>query len=413
MPRLRQPPVALSAVVLIAVACPSTVRSAAIAAAAGTLFEALPFVLACALLPRGRLVRAFDFLGCGCGTTAPGALALPAIGLCLVAFGPLVTTARALAAIVIAIAPRLRAAYTPLVANACENRATPPSDPLGQIARLAPQALAGALLAEGLRAAPIAAWPAPVTALVMVAGGLLLGVLLPCTTGAVAIAAGLRGVAPAATVALLLTAGIVRLRGPAGPRGEEPREVDRSGVSGASGRGAERWGFVLLAIASADIACRGPSGFVNPRFVVPLGLVAVAAVVLARYVPMRTTVRFPAAVPAFLILATIAGSPLPHREIDATTLDDPYVGESVRFVGSLAPRGGRAAAGSTLVRYTITCCRADAEAHAVRLNRPLAGAPGTWYDARGVLELEPDGAFALKVRGAERIPAPADPFAYR
>ena len=405
MPRLHQPPVVLSATVLIAVAFPPALRSAAIAAATGTLLEALPFVLASALLPRGRLLRAFDFLGCGCGTTSPGACSLPAIGLCWLAFGPFVALARAFAGVVLATGPIGRFIGSPSSAQGCAIQAPRP-DPLASLARLAPQALAGALLAEGLRSAHTFAWPEPLATMAAIGGGLLLGILMPCATGAVAIAASLRSIAPAATVALLVTAGIVRFP----PGGPGPTTLDSPDSRG--GRGAERLGFALLAGASAMIACRGPSGFVNPRFVIPLGLVALAGAALARYPQARSTARFPAAVPVLLLLATIAGSPLPERAIAATMLDDPYVGERVHFVGALATSGGTAPE-ATLVRYTITCCRADAQARAVRLNRPLAGAPGTWYDARGVLETGPDGAFELHVATIDRITPPADPFAYR
>lgn len=237
MPRPRKPPAKWIAVALICLAIPPALRATALAAAAGTLFEAAPFVLAAALLPRGRFARAFGMLGCGCGRIGPGALALPAFAICWLAFGPAVALFRAVAAYGI----RFATATSRETGASGELR-----DPLGELAWLAPQAFAGALLAESLRATlPLLAFPPLAMTIVSFAGGALLGILLPCATGAVAIAAGIRSVAPAACAGILVTAGIVTRRGTV-PGGE---------------RRSARLGLALLALAcaSSPIAARAAS----------------------------------------------------------------------------------------------------------------------------------------------------------
>jgi len=399
MPRHRQPLAPWIAVVVICALVPPAVRKAALAASAGTLFEAIPFVLAAALPPRGRVARAFGVLGCGCEPLGPGALSLPAAGLCWFAFGPAVALLRAAAAAVL----RLIARNGPHGRRERPDGAakggplTDAPDPLRELAGLAPQALAGALVAESLRAAlPPGVLPPVAAIFAGFVGGALLGWLTPCATGAVAIAAGLRSVAPAASVGILLTAGIVSRRY------RPPARALRSGRSG----------YALLALACALLAYRGPSGFINPRFVVPLGGAALVAALLAVRPRARTAARCSAAIPALLVAATVAGSPLPDRAPVQTTLDEPYAGEPLRFTGALA-RHDAGQRQATLVRYTITCCRADAEARAVRLDRPLRGAAGTWYEANGTLALDPGGAYVLHVASVRPLPPPADPFAYR
>ncbi len=410
MLRPRKPLAEWFAVAVFCCALPPAVRAAALAAAAGTLFEAAPFVLAAALVPRGRAARVLGFLSCGCGRRGPGALSLPALGLCWFAFGPTVALARAAAAFVLRFClqrrrrPHLERAADATHRTVPRQRPAPHSneaaDPLDELAGLAPQALAGALLAEVLRgwlgSTPLLGVVPPTTAaLVGGLGGALLGVLLPCTTGAVAVAAGLRSFAPAASAGLLATAGIVV------PRAPMPRTRLRSA----------RLGYALLAVACGIIACRGPSGFINPRFIVPLGGTALVAAAFALRPKVGTAAHFPAAIPALLAAATLAGSPLPNRPPTQTVLDAPYAGESLRFVGALAPVAKPQRA--TLVRYTITCCRADAEARAVRLDRSLAGTAGSWYEATGTLGLDAAGAYVMRVAAVRRIAPPADPFAYR
>lgn len=470
MPRPRKPFAAWIAVAIVCLAASPATRTAAIAAAAATLFEATPFVLAAALIPRGRLTPLLALLGCGCGRSGPGALGLPAFGICWLAFGPAVAIARAAAAVALRFAPRAfgrmgwmrvglawgraigggggrnpgvgAAARHPGATGpfrgiaarggngaSCTNpgpeREVDDPDPLAELARLAPVALAGALLAEGSRAlfrtgvdsvampplgsgslTPLgSALAAPATLLVELALGALLGLLLPCATGAVALAASQSSAAPAFAAGLLATAGVFGLPAPR-------KRIAPTSDLGSHARAA-RLGMLLLGIACGALAVRGPSGFVNPRFVVPLGAAGLAALILAlRTRAPVTRARHAAAIPALLAAALAIGSPVPERAVARTTLDDPYPGEALHFIGALA--GSGAGEPATLVRYTITCCRADAEARAVRLDRPLRGqTSGAWFAVDGRLALDSTGAFVLHVAKLTAIPPPADPFAYR
>jgi uncharacterized membrane protein YcgQ (UPF0703/DUF1980 family) len=78
------------------------------------------------------------------------------------------------------------------------------------------------------------------------------------------------------------------------------------------------------------------------------------------------------------------------------------------FTGVLT-RDGPAAA---LVRYAITCCRADAAPVVVRLAHPPRFAPGTWLRANGTIETRA-GEPRLDVAHVTAIAPPTDPFIYR
>lgn len=382
---------------LVCLALPPATRATAFAATAGILFEAAPFVLAAALVPPGRAARALALLGCGCGRRGPGALGFPAFGICLLAFGPLVAFARAVAALALALGRRSRGHALQLEG----------ADPLHELARIAPSAFAGALLAEALRGGVVlGAGPPAVRLALEVVAGAALGIVLPCATGAVAIAAGLRAAAPGVALGLLVTAGIVAIA--------TPRPVGVAMPTAAPAGGSARVGLAVLALACATLALHGPSGFVNPRFLVPLGAAAAGAALLAARPHLAPTrARAPWAVPALLILALAFGSPVPDRPTLQTILDEPVAGEAVRFVGALAAPEARRTAPSSLVRYVITCCRADAQARSVRLDRTLPGPPGTWYTVDGRLALDRTGAFVLRVGTQRPIQPPRDPFEYR
>lgn len=85
-----------------------------------------------------------------------------------------------------------------------------------------------------------------------------------------------------------------------------------------------------------------------------------------------------------------------------------FPGERLSFTGVLM-RDGR---GAVLVRYAITCCRADAAPVAVRLARVPAFSPGTWLHADGRIVTQA-GEPALAAREFAAIAPPADPFVYR
>jgi uncharacterized membrane protein YcgQ (UPF0703/DUF1980 family) len=104
-----------------------------------------------------------------------------------------------------------------------------------------------------------------------------------------------------------------------------------------------------------------------------------------------------------------SGSPSPPLPaIDATNVSDAFAGQHVRFVG-IAHAEGEA---TTLVRFAITCCRADAAPVGLRLDRRLPVAEGSWVQADGRLFVGTRG-LTLRVRQAHTVPAPADPFVYR
>jgi hypothetical protein len=348
----------------------------ALASAAGTLLEMMPFVLVSALVSRFGSARwALALIGCGCGRV-PGGLSLPATALCWLAFGPAVALARLLAAI--ALSRRTRE-------KACRREG-----PLDELAAMAPFALAGGLASGwlGEHAATLAS-AGPVAAF---AAGLTLGVLSPCAAGSVALAAGLRVVAPSAAAGILCSAGIARLGVPAV-------------VAGPQLWSSGRLVLAALAFACALAAARHGSGLVHPRLVLPLGCTAAAAVLLA----VRGAPRRAPGLPAALVLAALLlGSPEPRYMATETTLEGAFPGERVAFTGK-ALRAGET---TTLVRFAITCCRADAAPVALRLDRPLDVADGTWVEAVGVMVTAPRGP-ALHATRTRAVGRPSDPFVYR
>jgi uncharacterized membrane protein YcgQ (UPF0703/DUF1980 family) len=99
---------------------------------------------------------------------------------------------------------------------------------------------------------------------------------------------------------------------------------------------------------------------------------------------------------------------MPEYHATETTLSDAFAGERVDFTGVLTRTGDAA----TLVRYAITCCRADAAPVVIRLlDAPPAAAHG-WMHARGVLVAREDD-LRLRADALTPIAPPADPFVYR
>jgi len=139
-------------VLALAAALPPAALHGAFAAAAAGLFEAAPFVLASALLPRSRLSRLGPVLGCGCGGLLPAALSLPSVALCWFAFGPVPAALRVVAAALLAIRAGRRGAHAGPV---------PTADPLADLSALGIAAFAAALAGEGLRAIALPAASPP------------------------------------------------------------------------------------------------------------------------------------------------------------------------------------------------------------------------------------------------------------
>ena len=386
---------------------PATLH-AALAACAGTLFEAAPFVLVAEALPgrRSRLVAAF--VGCGCGRAVPGALSFAAIGLCWLTFGPSVAVARTAAGIVLLACrrPRARKGDEP-------GLAAPAHDALAELLALAPSAAAAAVLAGSVASHVGAAKATPIWQVAAFASGLALGCIAPCGTAAVALASTFAPHLPFAATGLLMTGGLApRLpmfgRGLFGRRSDSsfarPRSSLRDGAPAAADRAAPIV-RLALALALATLALSGPRGFINARLVPFEAAAAALALAGIRRGPASAGA---AIVPAVLWLALAAGSPEPSFFASETRLDDAFAGERVTFTG-VAHRAGA----STIVqRFAITCCRIDASAVAVRTAAALAVPDGSWVRASGVFTTSANGLL-LNANEWRRIAAPADPFVYR
>lgn len=361
---------------------------AALASAAAMVFEATPFVLAASALgglarrlhpraPRaaGSLVALF---GCGCGAL-PGALSLPAIALCWLGFGPAVALLRCAAGLAVAC---------------CRPAALGPShdessggDFLAGLAGLVGPALGAAVVAQlALRGTASMSPAAGFLA------GALVGALAPCAFGSVALASALRFASTAVSAGLLTTAGLVpRMT----PRRQPPSRPSRLCALG-------------VAAACAALVARHGAGFVNPRLLPLIG----AAALFSAGLTAGCRTRAPGAwrAPALLLAALVLGSPSPAMPIGtATSLEDAYPGQSLRFLGVV--HGDPS--GTTLVRFAITCCRADAAPVAVRLDRRLRMPDGAWVEADGVLQNGSTGGLVLRATHLRHRKPPDDPFVYR
>ncbi|MBD5604232.1 MAG: hypothetical protein IAI48_03975, partial [Candidatus Eremiobacteraeota bacterium] len=166
---------------------------------------------------------------------------------------------------------------------------------------------------------------------------------------------------------------------------------------------------VLLALELGALALRGPSGLVHPRLLPLVALGAVATTLRAARTP-RTAGGFRGTgVPALMLAALVAGSPPPAYTATETTVAGGFAGETVAFTGT-ARRGDR---GTTrLVRYAITCCRIDATAVALPLDRRLRVRDGSWIAITGIFVARGDG-LVLRVDAWRALAPPPDPFVYR
>lgn len=364
---------------------------AVLASAAGTLFEAAPFVLVASLVERiARRVRPTSaaaarncawLAGCGCGPL-PGALSLPALALCWFGFGPAIALARTLAALAIArLAGRDR-----------DGVAEPAADPLGELAALVAPAIGGAVVGQFLLQTNAGIPPA-----IGFLAGALLGALSPCAAGSVAFACAVRFTSPATAVGLLATAGLCSLA-----------RRDTSTSRRATGAVSARLPAAAIALACALLVARHGAGFLNPRLVpfVVLASLLAAGLAAAGSFPCRPVVW---TAPATMLAALVCGSPSPVvPPASATSLDGAFPGESLRFAG-VAQHDD---ASTTLVRLAITCCRADAAPVAVRLERLFSAPDGAWVEVDGVL-VSRSGGLVLRVTHARRTNPPVDPFVYR
>ncbi len=411
---------------------PRPLAGTILAATAGTLFEAAPFVLLASLLP-ARLRGFASLASCGCGGrgSPPGALAPVAVAVCWLSFGPAIAIARIVAAALLFAVRRPPARRATGAHVDAGGDATFP-----MLWSLAASSAATALVAPhlgGLSAEPMLAALA----------GLALGALVPCSTAGVAVAAGCAARDPWLAAGILTSAGIVpnvhlpRLRAPLrmpatwalvkyGRSAESGGEGDLASASeptrmlGAAAaelarvRRADspalrdgRFTLVLLALALTALALRGGAGLVHPRLV-PFAAVAAIVAGTRAVRPLLQAGRRTAALPAIMLAALVTGSPQPPYVADEATALEGFPGEPVAFTGVAHADG----AATRIVRFSITCCRLDAAALAITLDRRVAVRDGTWLRVRGRFALR-DGRLVVHPAGVAPVDEPPDPFVYR
>ncbi|MEO6913536.1 MAG: hypothetical protein ABI182_05890 [Candidatus Baltobacteraceae bacterium] len=369
-------------VVLLAV-LPIGVTQTGLATAASTLFESLPFILAGTLLAGvasrwGQ--RLIPLLGCGCGA-GPSARSLPAAAATWIVLGAPVALARLGAAFVVAAA--LRRSFP----HRHESGSDPP---LAQLAGLLPFALGAAAFVQ-----ITAAWLdfSRLTGPLGMLGGAMVGFgFAPCALGAVAIGGSLRHTAPTVALGFLSVAGIVDARAFAS------RHVRADSHDG--------FAYACAALACGIVAIEHGDALVNPRFTIALWLCAAALSWCAwRFrANQAATARWG---PMLMLIGAVVGAPAPQYHATETSLASAFVGESLDFTGTLTQTRGA----TTLVRYAITCCRADASPVVVRLSRSLPHAHG-WVRAHGTF-VQVGTDLRLAVDRWTPLAPPADPFVYR
>ena len=346
------------------------------ASAVSVVFEALPYLAVATVLSPffGRYAHALvAYAGCGCGA-GPSARSIPAAIAAAALFGAPIAVARlAFASLVAHLRPAPDHAHANL---------------LGEVAHVVPAAVLAATIMFWLPALPLRG----VHPAVLLCAGALLGFIAsPCALGGVALAAALHASAPVAAIGVLCTAGIVP--------------------------GIARWhthttrhdsfAYVLLALTCGVIAAHHGEALVHPRMTIPLALCASYCALLAwRFRKSSSPASRVIAGAAFAV--GIIGAPAPAYRGTETTLADAFAGERVDFTGVAVTDRTRAA----LVRYAITCCRADAAPVALALDRNLARYKGRWMHASGVIEAD-GGALRLHVATLTPVTPPSDPFVYR
>jgi len=394
---------------------PSPTLAGALASAAGTLLEALPFIVGAALLPRARWLRFLPSLACGCGGALPPAFSLPALALTWISFGPFVSIARVAAALVVlTVRARARTSRCAPQKDAEHSRDVPNGDALAELTRFALASFAASLIAESLRTKLYLA-PGPAGAVLSLTLGIVAGLLAPCATAGIAASIALRAVDSFAAFGLLATSGLISqnvvrdyLERIPFPRSwtRVPRAHAPNSGKIASRSGGARLAFALLACACLIMLLRGTDGFLNPRFAfaIPFGA-AFAAFAAIRGAPTRS--RGPLTAPAIILVALVLGSP-PPPDSAATIPVDLYPGRRVTFTGRVVRSDSSA---TVLVRSAILCCRADAQQLSLRLDRPLHAKPGTWWYVCGTA-VASNSRLVVRVDSARRVTPPSDPYLY-
>jgi hypothetical protein len=376
--------VALFAAALVAVAgvfSPELVRGA-LATSAGALCEATPFLLAgsasAALFRRGHLVVYF---GCGCAR-GPSARSLPAAAATCLVFGPWVAAARFIAAMVVA-------RFTSPKCDRAKDSHAMPSLLEGLNELLTAASFAGAA-SQFVALFDLAKLPPPLAALTGIALGFAAA---PCGLGSVAIAGALRASAPFCAAGFLCIAGIFDLRSLT--------------VARARRTMPDATAYLMLGCALGIVAARHGDALVHPALTPVYACCAVVSLTSA--VVYRRFHNLPARLaPAILLAGAVLAAPPPPYRATETTMTDLFPGERLAFAGRLV-RDGDAVA---LVRYAVTCCRADAAPIVVRLDRAPRAQTGGWVRAEGAIA-SVRGEFRLVAQRVDAIAPPADPFVYR
>ena len=346
---------------------------------ASTLLESTPFIFAVALLVRALRwnPRMVPYLGCGCGT-GPSARSLPAAAAAWLIFGPLVAVARFAAGVVV---DRVRTRKDQCVHH--------DDSPLAQLAVIMPLSVVGAAITLFGSAFFTRHTPGPIA---FASAAIAAFFISPCAMGTIGIAAAIRGTLPSAAAGFLCVAGIVDLR----------TWLHRS---------ARRWAHDALAYAIGAVACalvaaRGGAGMVHPIIAIVLWPCAIACACLAWHYRRESEWRLRTA-PAVMFAGSILGAPPPQYHATETSLVDAFAGEHLDFTGLITTTGNA----TTLVRYAITCCRADAAPIVIRLANPQRNLHG-WMRAQGTLVQTGDG-LQLRSWSLRAVTPPADPFVYR
>lgn len=360
-----RPALYATALVALAALFPPQQYASLLASTASVLVEALPFLALGAFAP---------WLGCGCGRA--GARALPVAALTWLVFGPAVAIVRFAAAA--------------FVAHLVEHHHTHDTgDVASELVALLPSAAIASIV---MHLAGANALPHNPTFEVL-AGALVGFVGAPCALGGIGIASALAPHEPLAAGAMLCVSGIVDAR----------TVLARSAIE-VKPNGALYAGAALLC---TFVALRDGAQLVHPLLTVPLALGA------SVFFWKCTATRWRVGSPAWVALATafaglVIGAPTPSVRVTETTLADAYPGERVDFTGMLERNGTTA----SLVRYAITCCRADAQPVVIRLMSNPRGAERTWFHAAGTFSRDREG-LALTTTSIERRSPPIDPFVYR
>lgn len=318
------------------------------------------------------------YFGCGCGT-GPSARSLPAAAAAWIVFGPAVAFARVAAGAAAArLLPR---------APTCGSNHT--ASVLTELRRLLPCAAIAS--AVPLATAALAGSHPPALPSFAIAS-VLTFLSAPCALGSISLAAAVRVSSPAACAAILCLAGICDVRAWQSPR--------------AAAGSHDVFAYILLALACANVAVHGGAGFVHPVIAIALWACAAASMAYA-FVHRNDRCAGLRIAPAIMFAGSLLAAPPPEYHATETTLTGAFAGEHLDFTGVLTRTRGTA----TIVRYAITCCRADAAPVVVRLTFLPANLHG-WVRANGTL-VQRNGELELQTAHIGTVVPPADPFIYR